>query len=146
MTVYVDELRQWPTKIACFRAGSCHLTADTLEELHEFAGRIGLRRAWFQDGRVPHYDLTPSRREHALAAGARFVPARQQSLRRLGFVVHWVPKMDQPFASERRCCAFCGVMVWQAVQGSDTPESVEDESEWAATYLRTKGRRVPCQP
>ena len=28
MTVMVDELRVWPTKIACFKAGSCHLTTD----------------------------------------------------------------------------------------------------------------------
>lgn len=48
MTVYVDELRRWgPTTIPCFRAGSAHLTADSEEELHDLAARIGLRRAWF---------------------------------------------------------------------------------------------------
>lgn len=84
MTVYVDELRVWPTRIACFRAGSCHLTADTLDELHAFAARIGLRRAWAQlDGRVPHYDLTAGRREAALAAGAVFVPATDQARKRI---------------------------------------------------------------
>jgi hypothetical protein len=28
--------------------GGGHMQADTLEALHEFAARIGLRRAWFQ--------------------------------------------------------------------------------------------------
>ncbi len=30
-----------------------------MEELHEFAARLGLQRRWFQDkGRYPHYDVT----------------------------------------------------------------------------------------
>ena len=32
MTVYVDQIQNWPTTIACFRGGSCHLTADSLDE------------------------------------------------------------------------------------------------------------------
>lgn len=83
VSVYVDEVRVWPTKVACFRKGSAHLTADTLDELHVLAESIGLRRAWFQDGRVPHYDLTPRRRLHALAAGADFVSAKDQARRRI---------------------------------------------------------------
>lgn len=85
MSVYVDEVRVWPTKIACFRGGSCHLTADTIEELHETAARIGMRRSWAQvEGHlVPHYDLTPARREAAIAVGAVFVPAREQAQRRI---------------------------------------------------------------
>jgi len=37
-----------------------HLVSDTsIEELHEFAQRIGLKREWFQDrSRYPHYDMT----------------------------------------------------------------------------------------
>jgi hypothetical protein len=35
-----------------------HIVADTEEELHEFAKRIGLKREWFQDHpEHPHYDL-----------------------------------------------------------------------------------------
>lgn len=30
-----------------------HLTADTLDELHAFAARLGLKRVWFQDKYVP---------------------------------------------------------------------------------------------
>lgn len=83
MTVYVDELMKWPTRIRCFKNGSAHLTADTEEELHELAQRIGLKRAWFQNKRVPHYDLTASKREAALAAGAVFVPGKTQAHRRI---------------------------------------------------------------
>lgn len=71
MSVYVDQIRKWPTKIKCFQAGSCHMVADTLEELHQMAETIGLSRGWFQDKkRLPHYDLTIGRRAAALRAGA----------------------------------------------------------------------------
>lgn len=84
MTVYVDELRQWPTRIRCFKPGSCHLMADTLDELHAFAARLGLKRAWFQDHRLhPHYDLTASKRARALELGAVFVPGKEQARARL---------------------------------------------------------------
>jgi len=49
-----------------------HLVADSEEELHVFAKRIGLKRTWFQDHkRHPHYDLTTKRAtERAIRAGA----------------------------------------------------------------------------
>lgn len=83
MTTYVDEFRVWaPTSVRCFKAGSSHLTADSVRELHWFAGRIGLRREWFQDGSTPHYDLTEKRRAAALREGAIFMPAMKQARRR----------------------------------------------------------------
>jgi len=56
-----------------------HLVADTLNELHTFAYRMGLKRAWFQDHeRHPHYDLTTGRAANrALALGAKPVTTRQ---------------------------------------------------------------------
>jgi hypothetical protein len=56
----------------------CHMWSDDLERLHWMAGRIGLKRAWFQDKgpsrltgiRFAHYDLVPSKRALALAFGA----------------------------------------------------------------------------
>jgi len=85
VTVYVDELRPVAaTAPRCFRReGACHLTADALDELHEMARLIGMRREWFQDHpRAPHYDLTAARRARALAAGAVFVSAKDQARRR----------------------------------------------------------------
>lgn len=78
MSVYVDKPFILQSREAqAFRVGQrhghrwCHMWADTLEELHAMAARIGMRRAWFQDkGRFPHYDLVPTRRAHALRLGA----------------------------------------------------------------------------
>lgn len=83
MSVYVDEIRPWPTLVRCFRRGSCHLTADTTEELHSFADRLDLRCAWFQPQSHPHYDLTPSKREQAIQLGALFVSGKEQARKRL---------------------------------------------------------------
>lgn len=82
--VMVDQIIVWPTARPPFDKGSCHLTSDAnLEELHAFAAKIGLRRAWFQEHpKMPHYDLTPSRRARALQEGAVFVEARQQAIQR----------------------------------------------------------------
>src|SRR5574337_223693 len=74
--VYIDELQRWPTKSRCFKPGSCHLTADTLEELHAFAAKLGLKREWFQD------HLTPRKRLAAKMFGATFVPIREQLAKR----------------------------------------------------------------
>lgn len=81
MAVYVDELVVWPhAKHRCFKQGSSHLEADTLEELHAFARRLGLKREWFQPRSSPHYDLSPAKRELALLRGAKFRPAREWAL------------------------------------------------------------------
>lgn len=81
----VDELQDWPHARAPFHRGSCHLTTDgALDDLHAFAARIGLRRAWFQaHSLAPHYDLTPGKRAEAILAGATFVPAREQAKARV---------------------------------------------------------------
>lgn len=50
---------------------SCHMIADSMDELHRFARSIGLRREWLHDSRAcPHYDLTPDRRFDAVRQGA----------------------------------------------------------------------------
>ena len=57
-----------------------HLVSDTsLEELHKFAQRIGLKRCWFQESRThPHYDLTTSSAyTRALRHGAVYVTPKQ---------------------------------------------------------------------
>jgi Protein of unknown function (DUF4031) len=74
MAVYVDnEKIPWRGKLWC------HLVADSLDELHEFAARLGLKRAWFQNkASYPHYDVTTSVRERALALGA--LPARKRQM------------------------------------------------------------------
>jgi len=90
MSVYVDKLMpcipspKWPFRFAC------HLIADSIRELDGFARRLGLKREWFQQGKLlPHYDLCASKRKLALELGAielslheigrRIQEAREQS-------------------------------------------------------------------
>jgi len=57
----------------------CHLISDAGdEELHEFARKIGLKREWFQNKRIPHYDITGSKRKIAVGLGATEVNSRQE--------------------------------------------------------------------
>jgi hypothetical protein len=79
----VDRLRDWGWRLG----PSCHLAADTEPELHAFAARLGLKRAWFQESRGrPHYDLTARRREAAVRLGAAEMTDREfaEALRRCG--------------------------------------------------------------
>jgi hypothetical protein len=88
VTVYIDhafaagDWGRW--------TGGGHLQADTLDELHAFAARLGMRCEWFQSrpGRPEndHYDLTRAGRDLALALGAvsedrRAGTSRRQALR-----------------------------------------------------------------
>lgn len=91
MTVYVDDARI-PATVGRLDSAWSHLFADTTEELHAFAQRLGLRRSWFQDpvktGKPKarpgsrashnwHYDVTESKRRQAVALGAVEVSWRQ---------------------------------------------------------------------
>lgn len=75
--VFVDGLedRGW-------RLGpNCHLlpadgTPSGLSALHAVAGEVGMKPAWFQQGRWPHYDLTAKRRQAALSRGAVEIDAK----------------------------------------------------------------------
>ena len=62
--VYVDRLRA-VAGFPCSRA--CHMTADSLGEMHAFAASIGMRHEWSQKD---HYDLGPAKRRAAVRAGA----------------------------------------------------------------------------
>jgi hypothetical protein len=71
MSVYVDDLFVTTPKANWPYARACHMYADTLKELHELAGMIGLSRSWFQGKKYfPHYDLTAWKRQQAIARGA----------------------------------------------------------------------------
>lgn len=71
VTVYVDDMRL-PARVGRIEARWSHLTADTDQELHAFAARIGLRRSWAQYPGTwkSHYDVTDSKRAEAIRAGA----------------------------------------------------------------------------
>ncbi len=74
MTVYVDDMN------AQFcRMKMSHLIADTDEELHAMAARIGVARKWWQapPQHDSHYDIALSKKAAALAAGAVQITWRQ---------------------------------------------------------------------
>ncbi|WP_433297415.1 DUF4031 domain-containing protein [Actinoplanes sp. CA-030573] len=88
MSVYVDNFRV-PATVGKVRGRWSHLTADTPVELHAFAERIGLRRAWFQprctSGPCPavdgvcvhfHYDVVDAKRKAAVTRGAHPIDLR----------------------------------------------------------------------
>ena len=70
--VYVDAAI-WPYRGMTM----CHLMADTLEELHAMAERVGMKRHWFQDKSLPHYDICKSKRVLAVRFGALEVSREQ---------------------------------------------------------------------
>lgn len=74
MPVYVDNMRAKYQGMVM-----CHMVADTLEELHIMAEKIGLRPEWFQmsNSGVPHYDIPIFRREMALENGATEIDRHQ---------------------------------------------------------------------
>jgi hypothetical protein len=80
MTVYLDDWRQ-PARLGPLDDRWSHLVADTDEELHAFAARLGMQRSWFQaNARRPHqahYDVPDRLRPEALALGAVAVTWRQ---------------------------------------------------------------------
>lgn len=72
MSVYVDDCFCHGDNWGKWQGGG-HMQADTLDELHSMADRLGLKRSWFQRGRraaLDHYDLTRGKREQALRLGA----------------------------------------------------------------------------
>lgn len=106
MTVYVDDMR------ANFgRMVMCHMIADTDEELHAMAEKIGVARKWHQDPKTKrgcshsHYDIALSKRALAVSFGAVEITQRQcaaiQGLKRLG-----LPLGDLATAFERYREAF----------------------------------------
>lgn len=69
--VYVDPLLPVHRNANWRWETSCHLTADTIEELHAFAATIGIDQRRFQNRPdFPHYDLHPDLRARAVEAGA----------------------------------------------------------------------------
>lgn len=69
MTVYVDDMR---AKFG--RLVMCHMIADTEDEMHAMADKIGVARKWYQ---VNHYDIAMSKRALAVEYGAVEITLRQ---------------------------------------------------------------------
>jgi hypothetical protein len=106
MAVYVDRSRH---KLG--RMITCHMLADTLDELHAMAARIGAEIGWFQISRtgVPHYDVPLFRRAAAIKLGAVEVGRRETAaiMKRVRFpeldrsnsIASGASSAEMPFAS-----------------------------------------------
>lgn len=63
MSVYVDDM-----KAKFGRMIMCHMAADTEQELHAMADKIGVARKWYQGD---HYDVCLAMRAKAVEFGAK---------------------------------------------------------------------------
>lgn len=98
MTVYVDDM-----KAKFGRYIMCHMIADTDEELHAMADKIGVARRWHQcppKASDSHYDIALSKRAIAIQFGAVEITWMQAScmsaIRKRG-----MPMGDPATAKER---------------------------------------------
>ena len=69
MAFYVDGLREHPG----WKWPSCHLTADSLQELLDVGASLGLKRRWMQRSALTkklHFDITRKNRAAAIRMGA----------------------------------------------------------------------------
>lgn len=74
MTVYVDDMRAQYGRMVM-----CHMVADTDDELHAMADKIGVARRWHQKAGTyrSHYDIALSKRALAVQHGAVEITQRQ---------------------------------------------------------------------
>lgn len=82
MAVYIGQLFEAQVYGGNWQYGqACHLYGDTLDELHDFAMRLKLKRSWFQGRNIPHYDLTRNKRREAVKLGAIELSFREEGLK-----------------------------------------------------------------
>jgi hypothetical protein len=61
----------------------CHMIADTDEEMHAMAGRVGIGRGrlHISSSGIAHYDLRPYQRELVISYGALEITSRELVIR-----------------------------------------------------------------
>ncbi len=106
--IYVSDLTASETKLPYKKM--CQMTTNgDIQDLHDFAAQIGLRREWFQDeSSHPHYDLTPNKRKQAISHGAIAISSRQLTSVMNG------QKQDAFSSTEWDRCATCHIPIDQA--------------------------------
>lgn len=76
MVCYVDDMQAayQPAHNSARKYIMSHMIADTEEELHAMAKRIGVARRWYQGD---HYDITQSKKVLAIQYGAKAITMRE---------------------------------------------------------------------
>jgi hypothetical protein len=77
MAVYIDDMQA-----GYGRMKMCHMVADTDEDLHVMAAKIGVARRWHQKSGTPqsHYDICLSKRALAVQFGAQEITQRETGM------------------------------------------------------------------
>lgn len=72
--VYVDNMQAGYKRMVM-----CHMVADTDDELHTMANKIGVARKWHQKSGTPHshYDICKAKRALAIQFGAVEIDRRE---------------------------------------------------------------------
>lgn len=131
MTVYVDDLRAYdqapkPGAERHFGNGklSCHLATDgPVAELITFGERISLRRQWLQFSSAIHFDLTPSKREAAVRAGAVEV-STERLLLICGSASTIAPYPSDPMSYELRHQALVALLNYASIESREAASGV----------------------
>ena len=70
MSVYVDPMAKCMRNRNWNYDQSCHMIADSVDELKEFSSTLGLNKDWYQPKSFPHFDLVSNKRNLAIKKGA----------------------------------------------------------------------------
>jgi hypothetical protein len=99
MTVYVDDMKAVykPQHRPGRTYVMSHMIADTDDELHTMAVRIGVARKWFQGD---HYDITQTKRAAAVKHGA--VELDRRTLGAMAMLKRWGFEMGDPESAQAR--------------------------------------------
>ena len=103
MTVYVDDM--YKTDMGRYRRMKMsHMLADTEEELHMIANKIGIARKWFQGD---HYDIALSKQALAIENGAIEVTLKQMA--KMNYIRRKTGSLGNP-----ETCDIVFVELWRA--------------------------------
>ena len=54
--------------------------------------------------------------------------------------LHYMTQDGQPYGSTRRCCEWCGAMIWPGMHGDKpAPDYTEDFEQWKVSEDRCDG-------
>lgn len=104
MTVYVDNARMRDRETG--QRKMSNMLADSLEELHEMADKVGLKPGWLQTGSAPYYEVSVKLRLRAIKFGAmpvgpEFISELAGRWRAAGWVeFKALAEVDQPEAAK----------------------------------------------
>jgi uncharacterized protein (DUF433 family) len=138
LTVYVDDMKARYRSLIM-----SHMIADTVDELHRMADRIGVARRWFQGD---HYDIAQSKRVLAVAAGAVEITMREAGImagvqRRTGRL----PKPDEVPELRKQLAARVRSQVTKMEEVMGSASKVVSNDRILGGTPVVQGTRVPAE-